>query len=751
MKTRRAIALLIIFTLVELSFIAGCGSDKKKGESDGDGRISGRIITPDAAPSPRLGIELPEKVMVRLYELDKSGEKVRPIEGVEPEDLLPDNRFSFSGVPGEMSNLIVRVELEDSQPVAAALVPSVPEIGSSESEIIVSGESDLEVEVFMEIVKTGFQQAADTDPAQIDTVFLKTVIGPETVTAEGASATTLVPDFAAAAKAAILEYSRALTGEEKPPSNPTINTVRKAMLNADAEYQLALEDSFYLSRQIDPERLSQLHRALRDAEAEAMEGISLPAREMPEAALLARARRARAARFAECLRKGKDAEGCPIMKSKQNTRDAIADAFEASSGAIEATYSIWKRRAGLAGVDGKPSTATSTADAGMPFTAFSRLINLPQKTEAVFHDTIRRNWAEISATEPASPERKAAIGRMRARLRNMRNYLLTTYLAASPDAILQLENGLLHAGERLSVTSRNRKSTSEAVEEEWLRFQELADGAFQPMSALVDSRFTQLDQNDRKKIYWAAREITLLTLLFDLDSEQYAPADSDGDGSSNSNEKALGTNPTKNDSRPAPPLASSPSASLPAPPADADNDGIADAAEMAAGTDPDRPNSTPDLSDLMLCTTIEPIKCQRPGDGMDNDNDGHADEELLDGLDNDGDYRVDEDSAKAPPETIPKTPPEAETAEEDFVSIDSEPESVSFAEGEEGAVEILSAPATATFATGQEATTQIEVLPATATFATDQESTTQIEVVPATSTFATDTTQEEPPEEPEQE
>lgn len=733
---------IILCFAVMIVFLTGCGSDKKEGEGKGAGRVAGSIVTPEDAPTPSLGIDLPEKVMVRLYELDKLGEKVRPIEGIGPEGLLENNRFSFSGVPEGLVNLIIRVELEDSTPVAAALVPSVREIGTAGSEIIISTESDLEVKTFMEIVKTGFHQEADTEPAHIDTVFLKSVITPEAVTAEGASATTLVPDFAEAAKAASLEYAFAMAGEQKTPSNPSLKTVRNAMREAETEYQLAFEETYYKGSRIDPDRLYELHEALADAEAEALEGVMLPAREMPEAALAARAGRARAGRFVECLRRGDEAEGCPEMKSKQETRDAIADNIEAASNAKEATHTTWDRWTRLAGMGEKPSSATSTADAGAPLTAFARLVNVHEKTDNIIHDALRQSWREIAATRLTSPERITAIGRMRLRLRNTRNYLMAIYLAEPPAAVRELEEELLRAGENLARTSSGRKSSTEAVEEEWLRLQERLDRAFQPMASRIETRFSTLEQADRKKLYWAARETTLLTSLFDLATEQYAPTDSDGDGDSDAKEKALGTDPVKDDSRPAPPLAASPASSLPPPPVDTDGDGIADAAELSAGTDPDRTDSVPTLDILLLCLSSEPANCQRPGDGTDNDNDGSSDEEKPNGTDDDGDYLIDEDTMEAPPEATIETLAIAEAEEEGTVEIESAPATVSFME-EEGTVRIHSVPATVTFATDEET-------PADAGLAvtSDEGVSTDTAELPATGATATGTVIEIVPKEP---
>ncbi len=62
---------------------------------------------------------------------------------------------------------------------------------------------------------------------------------------------------------------------------------------------------------------------------------------------------------------------------------------------------------------------------------------------------------------------------------------------------------------------------------------------------------------------------------------------------------------------------------------------------IIAGSDP---ALDPDEIEEVLDEIVEIVRMYRIGDGVDNDGDGHADEEIIDGIDNDHDGWIDEDS-----------------------------------------------------------------------------------------------------------
>lgn len=646
MLSKRNIIMLSAVLAVAL-IVAGCGSDKKKGDSGKEGKITGRVIVPDKAPDPELGVKLPEKgkALARLYELDKLGEKLRPIEGVGPQELDSNHAFTFDKIDEDAVNLIVRIELEDSKPLAKAIVPAVFDASDNPPEVLVSMESNLEADVFMKVVATGFQQSADTEPEYVDTVFLKNIIAAEALKTE-APRETLIADLAGAAKTALNEFAATLTGEAALPSAPSVKTFRNTLRRAEARLAAELEISRYDARPIPDQRLSELFGAIDSAEKDAVKGIMLPPREMPESALVAAARGVPAARFVQCLRVGDAAEGCPKLTLEPAARDVVSLAAEIHSSSLSATYIAWKHWMAFAGDD----TGAATATANTPLSVFVKYLNVPAKTEMKIRDSLKQSWREIASANIGSPLRENAIDRLNMRLRNAADYLVATYIAETPLTVRELERSLSASRVTLMRTSAERKLTPEAVESEWKTNLTILDSAFKELSGAVDKRFSGLSPVDRKGLFWTVRDIVLSASFFGVDVDRYASIDSDGDGHPDLKEIAMETDPKKDDSLPSPPLAATPASMLPPQPADADADGIADTAEARAGFNPAAADSTPALDDLFFCSEPDASSCLKAGDKADNDKDGMVDEEKPDGIDNDGDMLVDEDPTLPAPE-----------------------------------------------------------------------------------------------------
>ncbi|MEW5945243.1 MAG: hypothetical protein AB1742_03500 [bacterium] len=663
-----ALMTVCFVTLVSLAIIAaGCGGGKGE-ESEGLGKIYGRVaqgVVPAAAPATGTAqTGFTEDLKVRAYELDGAGDTLKPLKGVKPAAVDGRGNFELEKVPTDVPNVIIRLEKgEGMSPIMSAVVPAVKSDPEGTGGVFISAETDLETEIFREIVRTGFSQPADTEPPHVDAVFIVTAIGLDGFATGATSTQALAADLAGAVKDALKVYSKAVLGAEKPPSHSTLKTIRSETRQSLTDLHFAVEGVRMNGSEISPPNLFAIHKEMESARRSAIKGIALGVKSVPEETVLARAEALRDGRFADCLRSVPGAKDCPAFKSPPETLRGIADAAERSLSARAGVHSAWQRWNRLTGTTA-PGETGGDEDQSAPLTAFRRLVNVPEAAVQLFDYSLRRNWDELAGLETKPGTETSPLHRFYLASRNMRNYLVSDYVAEDRAFILETERGLINLGKNLKSALSDEAVGPEGVEKAWDEFQNGVERLFTPLRTLVSSRVPNMPETDRKKLYWAVREMFLLSALPDVPVEYLAGADTDGDGFPDGMEEDLESDPMKSGSTPPPPLSATSRAFLPPPPVDADGDGISDYAETAAGADPANRDSVPTLLDLLWCAAPVPTQCPKPEDGIDSDADGRIDEEVLDGLDNDGDLRIDEDPGRrqvaAPPKEKETPPGEAQ-------------------------------------------------------------------------------------------
>ncbi|MEW6201299.1 MAG: hypothetical protein AB1546_04945 [bacterium] len=673
----RTIFLISIFVFILL--ILGCGGGEKKGEGKKAGKISGWVFldiqpatgtyatdtfatdtyataafaTEEAQAGDRAlqfstgALEtlsaLLEGAVVRLYEIDASGKTVKPVEGVAASVIDTAGGFTIENAPTNVPNLIVRLEKPDSSPILSAIVPAVQTDPDGTTDVLISPETDMEARIFQEIITTGFSAPADVSPVKVDTLFIKSIVASEWLQATDTAAATaaLTADLAALFKDAHKVYSKALTGADKPPTDATLNTITDTLRNLLMEYQLTIEKTSYGGRRPDKEQLSGRYEAIEEAERDALEKITLPVRSYPKIAVLERAFNARKGRIITCLHAETDIEGCPELKTPKATRNEIADALETLFERYEVEYAAWKRAQILNGT-AVVSAEKEEPNAAAPLRAIYNLLNVPASTRTFISNAVASDWEDMTQAVKQKDVRQS-IGKNYTLWRNIRNYILLTYIFDNMDSMVEMEKKILEAARDFRLVLNNPTASQDYLENNWSEFQRRTTDTFKVWMGVMNTRFPSMPEGDRKKLFWAVRDLFLFTALPDIGIEQLGSADSDGDGVCDAMERDLGTDPLKSTAVPAPPLTATPRSLLPEPPADSDGDGIADLAEISANTNPTKPDSFPSLNELNCYRISKPALCPMPGDNKNNDGDKQTDEEIPDGMDNDGDLLIDED------------------------------------------------------------------------------------------------------------